>query len=117
MKTITILQAASFKAQEIREIESNREYVGNNATDQRIEFLRNMSDSDYVNTYNEVALRESAKELAAREKRAAISSERKSTGKSKREYREEYDRLNKLYKAGDFSAKEEMKRIQKFAFC
>lgn len=56
-------------------------------------------------------------EAAARaHKKDQIKSERKATGISKAEYRRRYDELNLLYKSGDKSAKEEMKKIQRFAF-
>lgn len=51
-----------------------------------------------------------------KKKKAALSAERKATGKSKKAYREEYDRLMAEYKNGNYAAKEEAKKIAKYAF-
>ena len=116
MRTITIEQVKSMKAADIRRYNENRQYAGNAATDQRIDFIQKMSDEDYMRMYNEVAAKENAKAEAAKEKKAALSAERKSTGKSKKAYREEYDRLMAEYKNGNYAAKEEAKKIAKYAF-
>ena len=116
MKAITIEQVKEMKAADIRRYNENRQYAGNAATDQRIDYIERMSDEDYMRMHNEVAAKENAKAEAAKEKKAALSAERKATGKSKKAYREEYDRLMAAYKAGDYAAKEEAKKIAKYAF-
>lgn len=116
MKIITIQEVAAKKRADILCEEANRKYVGNAVADQRIDYIRNMSDEDYMNMYNEVVRRELRKEEAAKAKRDAISAERKATGISKKAYRAEYDRLMAEYRAGNYEAKAEAKKIQKFAF-
>jgi len=116
MKTITIEEVKQMKAADIRRYNENRQYAGNAATDQRIDYIERMSDEDYMKLHNEVAAKENAKAEAAKEKKASLSAERKATGKSKKAYREEYDRLMAAYKAGDYAAKEEAKKIAKYAF-
>ena len=61
MRTITVREAREMKAQDIRNLNANRYYAGNSATDQRIEYIENMSDEDYVAMYNEVARKENLK--------------------------------------------------------
>jgi hypothetical protein len=117
MKTITLQEVAAAKAADLRRLESNREYVGNAATDQRVEFIERMSDIDYMNMHNEVVAKENRKSALAAEKKAVISAERKSTGKSKKAYREEYDSLMKEYKAtGNMESYKKAKAIAKYAF-
>lgn len=116
MKTITIEEVKAMKAADIRRYNENRQYAGNAATDQRIEYVQRMSDEDYMRMYNEVAAKENAKAEAAKEKKSALSAERKATGKSKKAYREEYNRLMVEYKNGNYAAIEEAKKIAKYAF-
>lgn len=116
MKTIEINEVKSMKAAEVSKHNANRKYTGNAVADQRIEYISRMSDEEYMTMYNQVVRRENLKAEEKADRRAEISEERKSTGMSKKAYRAEYDRLNALYKAGDYSVKVEMKRIQKFAF-
>lgn len=117
MKSITLSEVKAIKAEEIRRCNSERAYTGNNTADQRIEFIERMSDEEYMNMYNQVAAREAAKEADAKEKKAAIAAERKSTGKSKKAYRAEYDALMAEYKrTGNIEAKNAAKAIAKFAF-
>ena len=61
MRTITVREAREMKAQDIRNLNANRYYAGNAATDQRIEYIESMSDEDYVAMYNEVARKENLK--------------------------------------------------------
>ena len=116
MKTITIEEVKAMKAADIRRYNENRQYAGNAATDQRIDYIERMRDEDYMAMHNEVAAKENAKSEAAKEKKSALSAERKATGKSKKAYREEYDRLMAEYKKGNYAAKEEAKKIAKYAF-
>ena len=116
MKTITIEEVKAMKAADIRRYNENRQYAGNAATDQRIDYIERMSDEDYMAMHNEVADKENRKAEAAKEKKAALSAERKANGKSKKAYREEYDRLMAEYKNGNYAAKEEAKKIAKYAF-
>ena len=116
MRTSTIEEVKAMKAADIRRYNENRQYAGNAATDQRIDYIERMSDEDYMKMHNEVAAKENAKAEASKEKKAALSAERKATGKSKKAYREEYDRLMAEYKAGNYAAKEEAKKIAKYAF-
>lgn len=117
MKAITIEQVAAMKAADVREYNNNRQYAGDAATDQRIDYVLNLSDEEYMNLHNEVARRENMKEAAAKDKKAAISAERKATGKSKKAYRAEYDALMTEYKrTGNSEAKNAAKAIAKFAF-
>ena len=117
MKAIKLKEVAAHKREDIRNYEANREYAGNAATDQRIEYVERMSDEEYMNMYNEVVTRENRKSEQRKERQAAISAERKSTGMSKKSYRAEYDRLMAEYKStGNLSFKTEAKKIQRFAF-
>ena len=116
MKIITIQEVKELKAADIRSYNENRQYAGNAATNQRIDYVERMSDEDYMNMHNQVALKENAKIEASKEKKMALTAERKSTGRSKKSYREEYDRLMSEYKRGNYAAKEAAKAIQKFAF-
>ncbi|WP_368125169.1 hypothetical protein [Bacteroides faecis] len=117
MKTITIEEVAAMKRVDVNNYNAERQYIGNAEADQRIEFVMNMSDEDYMKMYNEVAMRENAKAEAAKSKKAAISAERKATGKSKKAYRAEYDALMADYKkTGNLEAKKAAKAIAKFAF-
>lgn len=116
MKAITLNEVQQAKANDIRYYEANRQYAGNAETDQRIQYVINLSDVDYMNMMNEVARKEVARKEAAKDKKSAISAERKATGMTKKQYRAEYDRLMAEYKAGNDYAKYEAKKIQKFAF-
>lgn len=117
MKTITLQEVATYKREDIRNNEANRQYVGNAATDQRIEYIERMSDEEYMNMHNEVAARENRKASERKEKQAAISSERKATGMSKKAYRAEYDRLMSEYKSTkNTELYKQAKSIAKFAF-
>lgn len=117
MKAITIEQVAAMKAADIREYDKNRQYTGNDVADQRIDYVLNLSDEEYMNLHNEVARKENMKDAAAKDKKAAISAERKATGKSKKAYRAEYDALMAEYKrTGNSEAKNAAKAIAKFAF-
>ena len=91
MKAITLSEVKSMKAEEIRRCNAERAYIGNCTAEQRIQFIENMSDEEYMKMYNEVAAKENAKAAAVKEKKVAISAERKATGKSKKAYRAEYD--------------------------
>lgn len=105
------------KAEEIRRCNSERAYTGNSTAEQRIQFIENMSDEEYMKMHNEVAAKENAKAAAAKEKKTALSAERKATGKSKKAYRAEYDALMAEYKnTGRTEAKNAAKAIAKFAF-
>ena len=105
------------KAADIREYDKNRQYTGNDVADQRIDYVLNLSDEEYMNLHNEVARKENMKDAAAKDKKAAISAERKATGKSKKAYRAEYDALMAEYKrTGNSEAKNAAKAIAKFAF-
>lgn len=102
MKAITIKQVAVMKAADVREYNNNRQYAGDAATDQRIDYVLNLSDEEYMNLHNEVARRENMKEAAAKDKKA---------------YRAEYDALMAEYKrTGNSEAKNAAKAIAKFAF-
>jgi hypothetical protein len=114
--TITITEVAAAKRQDIANLEVNRYFAGNAATDQRIDYILSLSDEAYMNICNEAARKEAVKAAVAKEKKAALSAERKATGMSKKAYRAEYERLMAEYKAGNKAAKEEAKKIQKFAF-
>lgn len=117
MNTITLSEVNSMKAEEIRRCNSERTYTGNSTAEQRIQFIENMSDEEYMKMYNEVAAKENAKAAAAKEKKTALSAERKATGKSKKAYRAEYDALMAEYKkTGSTEAKNSAKAIAKFAF-
>lgn len=117
MKVITLSEANSMKAEEIRRCNNERAYTGNSTAEQRIQFIENMSDEEYMKTYNEVASKENAKAAAAKEKKSAVCAERKATGKSKKAYRAEYDALMAEYKkTGSTEAKNSAKAIAKFAF-
>lgn len=117
MKVITLSEVKSMKAEEIRRCNAERAYVGNCTSEQRIQFIENMSDEEYTKMYNEVVAKENAKEAAHKEKKAAICAERKATGKSKKAYRAEYDALMAEYKnTGNTEAKNSAKAIAKFAF-
>jgi hypothetical protein len=70
-----------------------------------------MSDEDYMKMHNEVAAKENAKAEAAKERKASMSAERKATGKSKKAYREEYDRLIAAYKVAIMQQKKKQKRL------
>ena len=105
------------KQADVRRYNANRQYAGDATTDQRIDYVLNLSDEEYMNQYNEVARKESMKEAAVKDKKAAISAERKATGKSKKTYRAEYDALMAEYKrTGNSEAKNAAKAIAKFAF-
>lgn len=43
------------KAADVREYNNNRQYAGDAATDQRIDYVLNLSDEEYMNLHNEVA--------------------------------------------------------------
>lgn len=117
MKAITLSEANSMKAEEIRRCNNERAYTGNSTAEQRIQFIENMSDEEYMKMYNGVAAKENAKAAAAKEKKTALSAERKATGKSKKAYRAEYDALMAEYKkTGSTEAKNSAKAIAKFAF-
>ena len=117
MKVITLSEVNSMKAEEIRRCNNERAYTGNSTAEQRIQFIENMSDEEYMKMYNEVAAKENAKAAAAKEKKTALSAERKATGKSKKAYRAEYDALMAEYKkTGSTEAKNSAKAIAKFAF-
>lgn len=117
MNTITLSEVNSMKAEEIRRCNNERAYTGNSTAEQRIQFIENMSDEEYMKMYNEVAAKENAKAAAAKEKKTALSAERKATGKSKKAYRAEYDALMAEYKkTGSTEAKNSAKAIAKFAF-
>lgn len=117
MNTITLSEVNSMKAEEIRRCNNERAYTGNSTAEQRIQFIENMSDEEYMKLYNEVAAKENAKAAAAKEKKTALSAERKATGKSKKAYRAEYDALMAEYKkTGSTEAKNSAKAIAKFAF-
>lgn len=117
MKTITIEQVAAMKQADVKRYNEDRPYIGNAAADQRIDYVLNLSDEEYMNLHNEVARKENMKSEAAKAKRTAISAERKATGKSKKAYREEYDALMAEYKkTGNSEAKAAAKAVAKFAF-
>ena len=117
MNTITLSEVNSMKAEEIRRCNNERAYTGNSTAEQRIQFIENMSDEEYMKMYNEVAAKENAKAAAAKEKKATVCAERKATGKSKKAYRAEYDALMAEYKkTGSTEAKNSAKAIAKFAF-
>ena len=117
MKVITLSEVNSMKAEEIRRCNNERAYTGNSTAEQRIQFIESMSDEEYMKMYNEVASKENAKAAAAKEKKTALSAERKATGKSKKTYRAEYDALMAEYKkTGSTEAKNSAKAIAKFAF-
>jgi hypothetical protein len=61
MTTITLQQVDRMKAEDIRRYNENREYAGNAATDQRIDYILSMSDEDYMNMHNEAARKENAR--------------------------------------------------------
>lgn len=117
MKTITLEQVPALKRADVKRYNEDRPYIGNASADQRIDYILNLSDEEYMNLHNEVARKENLKAEAAKAKKAAISAERKATGKSKRAYREEYDALMAEYKkTGNLDARNAAKRIAKFAF-
>ena len=117
MKVITLSEVNSMKAEEIRRCNNERAYTGSSTAEQRIQFIENMSDEEYMKMYNEVAAKENAKAAAAKEKKAAVCAERKATGKSKKAYRAEYDALMAEYKkTSSTEAKNAAKAIAKFAF-
>jgi hypothetical protein len=117
MKTITINQVAAMKREDIRHYESNRQYAGNVATDQRIDFLLRLSDVDYMNQHNELVRKENNKLAAKKEAKNKLSAERKATGKSKKTYRAEYDQLMREYKStGKRELYLQAKSIAKYAF-
>ena len=60
MKAITLEQVRAMKAADIRRNNENRQYAGNAATDQRIDYIERMSDEDYMRMHNEVAAKENA---------------------------------------------------------
>ena len=117
MKTITINQVAAMKKEDIRRYEENRQYAGNAATDQRIEYVERLSDEDYMNIHNEVARKENNKLAAKKEAKKELTAERKATGKSKKTYRAEYDQLMREYKlTGKRELYLQAKSIAKYAF-
>lgn len=117
MKTITINQVAAMKREDIRYYEANRQYAGNAATDQRIEFILRLSDVDYMNLHNEVVRKENNKLAAKKEAKKKLTAERKATGKSKKTYRAEYDQLMSEYKStGNREFYLQAKSIAKYAF-
>lgn len=117
MKVITLSEAKSMKAEEIRRCNNERAYTGSSTAEQRIQFIENMSDEEYMEMYNEVVTKENAKAAVVKEKKSALSAERKATGKSKKAYRAEYDALMAEYKkTGSTEAKNAAKAIAKFAF-
>ncbi|WP_303013775.1 hypothetical protein [uncultured Bacteroides sp.] len=117
MKTITIEEVAAMKRADVKRYNEERTYIGNAAADQRIDYVLNLSDEDYMNMYNETARKENRKAEAAKARKAALSAERKATGKSKKAYREEYDLLMVEYKkTGNSELKKAAKAIAKFAF-
>lgn len=97
MKTIELHEVKAAKAAEVLKCEGARAYTGDAVADQRIDFILNMSDEDYMAMHNDVVRRENLKAEEGREKRAGIAAERKSTGMSKKACRAEYDRLNAMY--------------------
>lgn len=117
MKTITIEEVAAMKSADIKRYNEDRPYTGNAVADQKINYIINLSNEEYMNLHNEVAIRENRKAEAAKIKKAAISAERKAAGKSKKAYREEYEALMAEYKkTGNLDAKKAAKSIAKFAF-
>ncbi|MDR0872246.1 MAG: hypothetical protein LBN27_02105 [Prevotellaceae bacterium] len=117
MKAITLQEVPALKAADIRRYEENRYYVGNAATDQRIDYILKQSDEDYMNLHNEVVKRENNKAAQAAEKQANLIAERKATGKSKKTYRAEYDALMADYKATkNMESYKKARSIAKFAF-
>lgn len=117
MKTITIEEVAAMKRADVKRYNEDRPYIGNAAADQRIDYVLNLPDEEYMNLHNEVARKENMKAEAAKAKKAAISAERKATGKSKKAYREEYEALMAEYKrTGNSDAKKDAKAIARFAF-
>lgn len=117
MKVITLSEVKSMKVEEIRRCNSERAYTGSSTAEQRIQFIENMSDEEYMKMYNEVAEKENVKAAVVKEKKSALSAERKTTGKSKKAYRAEYDALMAEYKkTGSTEAKNAAKAIAKFAF-
>lgn len=116
MKTITIEQVPAQKEAYIRHYLNGTTTPWDANHTQHVDWIRNMSDYDFMTGHNKSVRLESIRNQKAAENKAMVSAERKSTGISKKAYRAEYDRLNTLYKAGDYSVKAEMKRIQKFAF-
>ena len=117
MTTITINQVAAMKNEDVRRYEENRQYAGNAATDQRIEFVLRQSDVDYMNQHNELVRKENNKLAAKKEAKNELTAERKSTGKSKKTYRAEYDQLMSEYKStGNRELYLQAKSIAKYAF-
>ena len=105
------------KKEDIRRYESNRQYAGNAATDQRIDFVLRQSDVDYMNQHNELVRKENNKLAAKKEAKKELAAERKSTGKSKKTYRAEYDQLMSEYKStGNRELYLQAKSIAKYAF-
>ena len=117
MKAITIEQVASMKKEDIRQYKANRQYAGNAATDQRIDFVLRQSDVEYMNQHNELVRKENNKLAAKKEAKNKLTAERKSTGKSKKTYRAEYDQLMSEYKStGNRELYLQAKSIAKYAF-
>ena len=117
MKIIAIEEVAAMKSADIRRYNADRPYTGNATADQKIDYILRLSDEEYMNLYNEVARKENRKAEAAKAKRAAISAERKATGKSKADYRKEYNDLMNDYKTNkNMESYKAAKAIAKFAF-
>ena len=117
MKTITINQVAAMKKEDVRRYEENRQYAGNAATDQRIDYVERLSDTEYMEMHNRVARRENNKLAAKKEAKSELAAERKATGKSKKTYRAEYDQLMSEYKStGNRELYLQAKSIAKYAF-
>jgi hypothetical protein len=117
MKTITLQEVRAMKAEDIRSYEANRQYAGNAATDQRIEYVERLSDEEYMEMHNKVARRENNKLAAKKEAKNELTAERKATGKSKKTYRTEYNQLMSEYKStGNRELYLQAKSISKYAF-
>ena len=117
MKTIRIEEVAAMKSADIKRYNEDRPYTGNAVADQKINYIINLSDEEYMNLYNEVARIENKKAEAAKAKKSAISAERKATGKSKAAYRREYNDLMNDYKTNkNMESYKAAKAIAKFAF-
>lgn len=109
--------AEQLRRESVRRYEENRQYAGNAATDQRIDFALNMSDEDILKIHEDCERKAKREYEAYQSKKAKISAERKATGKSKKAYREEYDRLMKDYKStGNIESYKAAKSIAKYAF-
>ena len=88
MRTIRIEEVREMKNADIRRYNADRPYTGNATADQKIDYILRLSDEEYMNLYNEVVRKENRKAEAAKAKKAAISTERKATGKSQKEVRD-----------------------------